>query len=184
MTLIPANINQSSPKHNLARAIEAMRSVTVPSPATLLLPASGSDAAIPAQALSRGVPGFYDAFDMSPNATDPTKTDFKAELPYSQKLFNTRRSLRRALTVVSPGAAVMEAVATPVAIAPPSPNLETYLYDQANTLATNAVPGQSIRLDRQSDPLTGRTYLKIGGTLDGSIEDLLSDTTIETPPTP
>jgi hypothetical protein len=175
MTLIPVNINQASRKHNLARAIEAMRSVTVPSPASLLIAASGNDAAIPAQTKAIGIPGYYAAFDLSPNSADPTKTDFKAELPYSQKIFNARRSMRRALTILSSLAANMEAVATPVAIATPAPNLETYLYDQANALAATTFPGQIINFDRQSDPLTGRTYVKIWGTLDGSIEELLFD---------
>jgi hypothetical protein len=176
MTLIPVGFYQNSPKHDLARAIMAMRSVTVPSQATALIPAAGDAPAVPAQLKSVGVPGWFSSFDLSPNVADKTKTDFLAEVPYSQKVFNASGgNQRKAVQPLSALAALYKAVKTPVAVT--AANLEVLVYDAVTALIASPVPGQTVYVDQETEKATGRTYLKMYGTLDGSIEQLLTDTT-------
>jgi hypothetical protein len=176
MTLIPVGFYQNSPKHDLARAIMAMRSVTVPSSATPVIPAEGTSPAVPAQTKSAGIPGWLASFDLSPNIADKTKTDFLAELPFSQKIYNASGgNQRKAIQPLSVLAAIYKAVNTPGAVT--AANLEVLVYDAVAALAANPVPGQTIYTDQETDKTTGRTYIKCYGTLDGSIEQLLTDTT-------
>ncbi len=181
MTVIPLNFNQADTQKNLARSIVAMMSIAAPALATLAIygPAAGTPPVKPlllaATAAGAGVKGFFNAFGMMAKAADPTKTMFWVELPYSVKIFALTLDQRKAILPLGNLIPIIKPLVSPVAMTTTPANLEQYIYDQAVAIAAAQAPSQKAEFKQSVDPLTGRTFLSITGTLDASIADLLSE---------
>jgi hypothetical protein len=182
MTVIPLNFNQADPQKNLARSIVALLSIAAPSGNTpaILGPAAGTPPVKPvllaATTGSPGVKGSFNAFGMIPKVSDPTKTTFWVELPYSVKVFALTLDQRKSILPLGNLVPIIKPLVSPVAMTTPPANLEQYAYDQAIAIAAAQAPGQKAEFKQAVDPLTGRTFLAITGTLDASIETLLAET--------
>lgn len=112
-----------------------------------------------------GVRGFFDAFQFMRAGE---KTDWKIQLPYSNKLLSRNRSFRAALVPLMPVAIlpVVKPAATPVPLALPVDNLEQAIYDLA--IACGGIFSPKI------DPVTGRDWIEATGSIALSIETLLA----------
>lgn len=183
MTLIPLNFHQLDPKKNLARSIVALASIAtkaVETPAVYGVTAGVPPVRpllVPATKASNGFKDFYGSFSLTAKASDPTKTEFRLELPYSAKVFALTLNQRQSILTVSNLMPGIKPLSIPADITSTPSNLEQYAYDQAVAIAALAIPGQNIKFSQQVEALTGRTYLAITGTLDDAISALLSDET-------
>jgi hypothetical protein len=142
---------------------------TLASPAELTPPKPGATPSAPpihpAFPAGAGVKGFFDAFQFTRN---DTKTNWKIQLPYSNKLLSRDRTFRSALVPLMPPSIlpIVKPAATPVPLIVPVDNLEQAIYDLA--IANGAVFSPKI------DPLTGRDWIEASGTIAMSLETLLA----------
>ncbi len=162
---IIASLNSTDTSKSLARTILALQSLATPSPSTPVV--TGTN---PRPAYSgAGIKGFFESFKLIPEATS---TSYRAELPYSPKLFGLYLDLRKSIVKlpVPPNTQpVIKGFPSPVAMATPPATLELFCYDLAVLLGATIAP--------KIEPLTGRAYLLITGTIPQTLAVLLEDPT-------
>lgn len=162
---IIASLNSGDNSKSLARVILALQTLAAPSPSTPLV--AGVDG-YPSYS-GAGVKGFFDSFQLIPGGTS---TDYRLELPYSPKLFGRLLELRKSIVKLPlpPNTLpVIKGFTAPVAMPTPPATLELFCYDLAVLLGATIVP--------KIEPLTGRTYLLITGTISQTLDILLGDPT-------
>jgi hypothetical protein len=160
---IIASLNSGDTSRSLARVILALQSLATPSPSTPLVVNK-----YPAYS-GTGVKGFFDSFRLIPGETS---TDYRVELPYSPKIWGKTLDLRQSIVKIPAPPNTFPAIkgfASPVALTTPPETLELFCYDLAVLLGANIIP--------RIEPLTGRAYLLITGTIYKTLPVLLDEET-------
>jgi hypothetical protein len=161
LAAIIASLNSSDANKSFARVILALHSLATPAPSTPLVVNE-----YPAYS-GIGVKGFFDAFRLIPGETS---TDYRVELPYSPKIWGKTLDLRKSIVKlpVPPNTLpIIKGFPAPAAMPTPPASLEMFCYDLAVGLNATIVP--------KVEPLTGRAYILLTGTMQQTLEMLLAD---------
>jgi hypothetical protein len=169
MTIIPVGLHTGVDGKDIARSVLALQSVVAQTSATPATPTQD----IPAFPPNIGVPGWQEAFKLTPDPANATQTKFDVQLPYSPRIWSAYRDMRKSILPLPARPGTLAAfVATATAAIPSAANLEQYLFDRVKAYQ---LAGGDVKISPAIDPLTKRFYLSIIGTMPYTLDIALAD---------
>ncbi len=165
---IIASLNSGDNERSLVRSIIVAK--TLASSSAVVPPTTG-DNPKPGISARPGIKGFANAYRLSAMGAN---TEYYAELPYNPATLAATMSIEESLLPLPAPASLrplVKAFSAPVAIANPPLSLSAWIYRLA------VAQGGAINL--VEDPVTGRDYISVAGSIARPLAELLSEITIE-----